>query len=105
MSDYARVMETVERQILKKFDVRDEEMFDLRVDIGLEYLRKRYGDGYREQARSKSFWAFFRQAWHINDRKFLSMYKGMNTGWEDYIYFQQVKMNKFTMNSKLATTT
>ncbi len=51
-----------------------ERLFWLRVEIGQDYLRERYprATDRKKVQDSPAFWQWWRQVWHINDRRWLA---------------------------------
>lgn len=85
--------------------VSSEDLFWARIDIGMEYLRILHGD-YKASTiwKKRSFWAWFRQAWQVNDKKILHELKESGITrlpWNAYIDSQYAQMMKWKINEKV----
>lgn len=69
-------MDATEAEVLrwmgKEWDTK--RLFWLRVEIGQDYLRNRYklATDRKKVQDSPAFWKWWRQVWHINDRRWLA---------------------------------
>lgn len=70
--DIARTAKQV-RQLVQPW-YTEEELFDLKVDLGLEYINDRImpPDVKKTLQDSKGFWDWFNAVWHITERKMLA---------------------------------
>lgn len=102
--EHDRVMEAIERNVIALLDgkVSKEDLFWMRVDIGMKYLRARYSE---EEARriwrKKSFWRWLRSIWHINDRELLKHLRKGDKVLDLYRDIQMVKINKYRIQREL----
>jgi hypothetical protein len=97
-----QLMDKTEQELLQHIYPQSckEELFWWRVDGGIQYLLARYE--YEEAKRiwkTKKFWKWFRQTWHINDRKILHHLAQRKEGIQMYKYIetQAAKMNEYRM--------
>lgn len=86
-------------------DITSEHLFWARIDIGMDYLRNLHGD-YKASTiwKKRSFWAWFRQAWQVNDKKILHELKESGITrlpWNAYIDSQYAQMMKWKINEKV----
>lgn len=99
-----QMYEETERAILAIIQggMNKEDLFWARIDIGMDYLRNLHGDWKASTIwKKKSFWAWFRQTWHVNDKKILAElmdYGVKRIGWNEYIDSQHALMTKWKIN-------
>ncbi|HMN89791.1 MAG TPA: hypothetical protein PKD70_11170 [Saprospiraceae bacterium] len=62
-------MQEVEDEIIEKIGDTDyEQVFNLRVEIGMDFLRLKHGNKSAKKIwKQKEFWVWWRWVWHMND--------------------------------------
>lgn len=96
-----------ETDILRRIagDVSREDIFWARVDIGMDYLVNLHGEWKASQIwKKKSFWSWFLQTWHVNDKKILHELNQHNVEkieWYDYVDTQHARMLSWKVNEKV----
>lgn len=104
MTKKERAYADMDQMVLESIrgDYTAADLFWARVDAGREYLIELHGNKRaREIWRKKPFWAWWRQTWHINDKKTLWEMRKLGVekmSWNEYMDTQLVKMHKFKIN-------
>lgn len=97
----------MENRVMARFtrEVTTEELFWARVELGMEYLRELHGEeAARRIWKKKTFWAWWRQTWHVNDKIILY---GLDENGIDHLRFtdycdtQAIMMAKWKVNEKV----
>lgn len=84
--------------------VTQDDLINLRLDVGMDFVRLNFPDSYKRTIQSKGFWNFFRQVWHINDKGFgyAASHKGFHSiPWEVYERFHREKFLKYSLCKKV----
>ena len=83
-------------------DVTPEQLFWLRVEIGMDHARDLHGAYKGGQIfRKKAYWTWFLQTWHINDKKVLHELEELgieDLTLEEYAETQIAKMARWKIN-------
>lgn len=86
-------------------NVSREDLFWARVDIGMDYLVNLHGEYKASRVwKKRSFWVWFLQSWHINDKKILHELQehGISKiSWYNYVDTQHEKMMRWKVNEKV----
>jgi len=97
---YAETEKQVRRILMG--DITAEQLFWLRVEIGMDHARDLHGAYKGGQIfRKKAYWTWFLQTWHINDKKILHELNELQIDeitLEEYADTQMAKMARWKIN-------
>lgn len=97
-----RVIAHIEKMVCAELGTNPEELFELRLDMGIQYLENKYLDKAEEWKRMPEYWNWFRRVWMIHDKQILNVLRVKGElDMKQYIKEQWSKLNKKEVNDTL----
>jgi hypothetical protein len=89
-------------EVMKYLKISEEEVFNIRVDVGMEYCHSQYGKFANQFYTNFGFWAWFLRIWEINDKYFMDQVRqGVKLKLRDYRKTHAFRCLKFNMSKQV----
>lgn len=84
---------STEKEILKRIPkLTAKALYDMRLDMGMEYLRDRYSEGVAKQLwKTKMFWGWWHRMWEINDKRIITALKESGLEWGEVWFYEDMQ--------------
>lgn len=88
--------------VRKYLKLTEDQLFNIRVDVGMSYCQTNYGKFAPEFYASFAFWQWFLRIWEINDKYFLEQVRqGIKLTVKDYRKTHEFRCLKYNMSKNV----
>lgn len=90
--------------IQKRLQISDEDMTNIKLDIGMTYLKERLGEHAHIVWKNKDFWSWFNRMWDNHDKAYENyVNKGLIPTLGAYMIYHSTVIRKYEPNKSICS--